>query len=396
MSKKGQPGRRKKGNSHGNAPTRRGADGDAGDRRSSPIQSSGISHVFPVSSHRAPVARLTLPTGNELLVAERVVAAEQLAVAARLAPAESFPDESAPDLRPLDKDESGPRIVAHGVLAPISPPKATEIVHETEKVIVAAADREDAAEPNASLDEPSFPPMVQTLHGVAELDDRFFEEGDKAHEIEPARHAALVADLALEAETDAHAQKMTPAVRARRARFAKYVKAAVGFSAVLCVAALVRVAVARGQAGATGASMAAPEGVAAVVVAASPPAPDPVAPPAAVEAVPVLAAAAPVVDPAPPAAVVAEVAPSPTDAPPKTFAEEKKASRQALERGNAKVAIEAGERAVALDATDGDAWLVLGAAYQEKGNLVDARRCFMSCVKQGKKGTVSECAAMLR
>jgi Flp pilus assembly protein TadD len=59
-------------------------------------------------------------------------------------------------------------------------------------------------------------------------------------------------------------------------------------------------------------------------------------------------------------------------------------------------AIEAGERSVQLDPTDGEAWLILGAAYQTKGDAKEARRCYKSCVEQGKRGPRNECAAMLR
>jgi hypothetical protein len=79
-----------------------------------------------------------------------------------------------------------------------------------------------------------------------------------------------------------------------------------------------------------------------------------------------------------------------------TAAQEKKAARQALERSAFGKAIEAGERSVAQDPTDGEAWLILGAAYQEKGKHADARRCFGECVKQGKRGPIGECRAMLR
>jgi Flp pilus assembly protein TadD len=75
---------------------------------------------------------------------------------------------------------------------------------------------------------------------------------------------------------------------------------------------------------------------------------------------------------------------------------EKALCRVALERGRLTEAVEAGERAVALDPTDGEAWLILGAAYQSKGNSKDARRCYKSCVQEGKRGPRNECAAMLR
>ena len=51
---------------------------------------------------------------------------------------------------------------------------------------------------------------------------------------------------------------------------------------------------------------------------------------------------------------------------------------------------------MALDPTDGEAWLLLGAAYQEKGLNAEARRAFTSCLKEGKRGPMGECRAMLR
>jgi tetratricopeptide (TPR) repeat protein len=74
----------------------------------------------------------------------------------------------------------------------------------------------------------------------------------------------------------------------------------------------------------------------------------------------------------------------------------REASRSALERGSLKSSIEAGESAVALDPSDSEAWLVLGAAYQQMGSLEQARRCFRSCLETGKGGSRGECAAMLR
>jgi hypothetical protein len=45
----------------------------------------------------------------------------------------------------------------------------------------------------------------------------------------------------------------------------------------------------------------------------------------------------------------------------------------ALEHGNWNAAITAAERSVRLDATDGEAWLILGGAYQERGSDRAAR-----------------------
>jgi Flp pilus assembly protein TadD len=60
------------------------------------------------------------------------------------------------------------------------------------------------------------------------------------------------------------------------------------------------------------------------------------------------------------------------------------------------LSIELGERAVQLDPTDADSWLVLGAAYMQRGDNKNARRCFSSCVKEATSGARRECAAMLR
>jgi hypothetical protein len=80
---------------------------------------------------------------------------------------------------------------------------------------------------------------------------------------------------------------------------------------------------------------------------------------------------------------------------PKNAWQEKQAAKAALERGANAVAIQAGERSVALDASDGEAWLVLGGAYQAMGNNSQAKRCYNACVTQGKKGPISDCKDVL-
>ncbi len=208
--------------------------------------------------------------------------------------------------------------------------------------------------------------------------------------------------------------KMTAAAHARRAHLSRYVKWTVACAGALCALALVRVSLS-GAAKGLPANAAEPPRA---NVAATPPAPqpEPVAPPAAAkpenapaaEAKPEAKDEAPKpADPKPaePAAPQAAApsgdvpAPAAAAAPAadgKTAAQEKKDAKSALERGRIADAIDSGERAVALDPTDGESWLVLGAAYQEKGKIADARRCFTACVKQGKKGPIGECSAMLR
>jgi len=75
---------------------------------------------------------------------------------------------------------------------------------------------------------------------------------------------------------------------------------------------------------------------------------------------------------------------------------EREHARSALEQGNVKASIEAGEHSVALDPTDAESWLILGAAYQESGDVADARRCFRACIDQGTRGPRSECVQLLR
>ncbi len=71
-------------------------------------------------------------------------------------------------------------------------------------------------------------------------------------------------------------------------------------------------------------------------------------------------------------------------------------AQSALEKGRSMQAVEAGERAVALDPTDAEAWLILGAGYQQRGAFARARRCFATCAQVATRGPRRECAALLR
>ncbi len=252
-----------------------------------------------------------------------------------------------------------------------------------------------------------------------DIDNHFFDRAAHAH------------DAALEVEErDTRALlKATPLVARRRAQLARYVKLAVAASSVLCLAALVKVAVAHnatdeGRRHPAAAAQAAPIATVAPVETAAPAAPPavtqaaPAAPlaettavqPPPAEAVAAVAPAAAPVEPSPaqPVAAVAApaapeakdppaAAPSDTPAPeldPKAAAKEKNTCRSSLERGKLADAIEAGERSVALDPTDSEAWLILGASYQEKGDMKNARRSYKACLDQGKRGPKYECAAM--
>jgi hypothetical protein len=84
------------------------------------------------------------------------------------------------------------------------------------------------------------------------------------------------------------------------------------------------------------------------------------------------------------------------EAPTKSAAEEKTEAQKALDHGKTKDAIEAAARSTALDPTDADAWLLLGAANMELGKTGDARAAFSACSKQATRGQIAECRSMLR
>jgi Flp pilus assembly protein TadD len=259
----------------------------------------------------------------------------------------------------------------------------------------------DEAPPEAEVphtvprDDSSYPPV--------DLDNHFFDGHSHSRPSYPPVDA--------EERDPRMALKLTPEVARRRADLSRYVKFAVAAASALCLAALVKVAVAHNsddsgtvRRATTAAALAAPVQAPVQPVVAptptqaaeTPPTPPPVeTQAAAVPATPppVETAAAAVAPPAD----TATAAPAPTEAPeldPKAAAKEKNTARTLLERGKNADAIEAGERSVALDPTDGEAWLILGAAYQEKGDMKNARRSYKACLEQGKRGPKYECAAM--
>jgi hypothetical protein len=352
MSKKGRRGRSNK----------RGAVGAAATKASAPLaEGASVEEIAPELAPPPPV-----PEPAEIVQAQAPVA------------------------------DDGPRLPAETPVAFVQP-EVPEPPAEEEDAAVA-----EAAYQGVAREDSSYPPV--------DLDNHFFDHGHRSSDL-----------LLDEEERDPRmALKLTPLVAQRRAHLTKYVKMAVAGASVLCLAALVKVAVARSSAD-TGARRTAP-----VAAAVAPPpqtavavAPTPVAPAApATEPVPsaTQTAAAPATPPPPPAETApaappadtttaaaasaappsdtAGAAPAASEPDPKAAAKEKSTCRAALERGKLADAIEAGERSVSLDPTDSEAWLILGAAYQEKGNMKDARRCYRACIEQGKRGPKYECMAM--
>lgn len=231
--------------------------------------------------------------------------------------------------------------------------------------------------------ELSIPPMGDL--SVEPIAERFFSEG------ELAAAGGDEEDESWSAAPDNAQRKSLPHVVERRQRFSRYVRWAVSGAAVVCLAALARTAIIPHRAPSASAGAGAAKTAIQVEAVALPTQPT--------DAV---AVAAPVVAPesvqAPKVDVPAAVAPA--EAPKaatgdKTAPQEKVDARRNLERGKLVEAIEAGERSVALDPQDGEAWLLLGAAYQEKGKNAEARRCYKACLSEGKRGPLGECRAML-
>lgn len=252
------------------------------------------------------------------------------------------------------------------------PPPAHEEEPKAPPVTIASTDdvpREPVAAAEPGDDAP------ESAEHVA-IQEQFFSEGDLSRhdhdDIEPMRPSKAV-------------RMAEPEVVQRRARYSRYVGWAVAGAAIVCLAALLRTLVGGG------AEKPAP------VLETRP------GPPLTIESPPAPKPAESVATPSPePSVSAAPAASAPPEEPPPAARptgdakEEKKRAQTALEQRKVADAITAGEASVAIDPTDGEAWLILGAAYQEKGDIAAARRSFAACVKEGKTGPVAECGKMLR
>jgi hypothetical protein len=247
----------------------------------------------------------------------------------------------------------------------------------------------------AALEAVSIPPVTDDIS-----DEHFFSRDSSPPMADEDEDDETVKENAL---------RQTPEVRARIARAQRIVMGLVGAAAIITFAGLGSKAlrqtpsvqtVAAGAASPKGALAAeAPTAVEAKVELPQAPAPMNLETPKPADPAKIAEPVKVAEKPAEPAKVevAPAAAPSAADpaAPTKTALEEKKDSQRALDRGKSKDAIASGERSVALDPADGEAWLILGAAYQEQGKMADARRCYQACLKEGKRGPKGECAAML-
>lgn len=297
--------------------------------------------------------------------------------------------------------------------APAEPP-----VHEAPAAAAAlpAPEAQTQHAPAEEADEPDASSLV------ARASSRRIEEAAGAPADEPEWDPIPASAL----------RKHMPEVAERRARFARYVRWAVAGGAVVCLAAAARTLLTAPPAASLGTAAApsAPVAIAAALEGPSATVKAALAPSAAStrtnatepSSTALGAAEAPSAQATPSGSAAPPSASAPSPAPGSSSATEvptagqavkavdgvarsggrasavhdKNLARRALEAGRVSDAIAAGERSVAADPTDGEAWLLLGAAYQEKGSAAQARRCYTSCLQLGKRGPLGECSAMLR
>jgi tetratricopeptide repeat protein len=216
----------------------------------------------------------------------------------------------------------------------------------------------------------SLVPVVRDPAPTDEVTERFFSDAPEAP----------TPELPPIVETGEHDAAPEPAaIRARRRYLMRYVAGAVSLAALIGVGAIVRVTSARGAVRSNSNAVAA----ALRPVVLPPVDPDPVAP-----------AEAPATDlPAqnPDDQLLADLSEQDQSA-----SDAKKQSLHELELDHFVASIEAGERSVAQDPTDADAWLILGAAYLKRGAYADARRCFTTCGQHATHGDRFQCWALLR
>jgi hypothetical protein len=233
----------------------------------------------------------------------------------------------------------------------------------------------------------SLAPMATSLD---EEDELFFADGDLASLREGTGASSATAPRATsdgDAAPDVHASIRSRADERRR-ELGRFVAASLAVCTAVCVAAAVRAGL-----GPTDAIDArdAPSTANAAMVVPSAPSTVPVTPASAPDGLPLAPAAKPK------RATATALTPASTVASRGKIAhDEKEAARRLLAQGNAKDAVASAERSVALDPSDADAWLILGAAHQEMRHAGSARASFRACVKEAKKGPVAECRAMLR
>jgi hypothetical protein len=359
-----------------------------------PKSASALLSAALPSSARTPVATPANPSSGVTPAVADVSSASSTASAPEpsdLTPIIDMPtlvesanaDITRPDAAPLalEEQDTGDAVAA----AAAEPPAPAFADPAPAAAPAAAADPGITRQP--SVPDPTelsfFDPATVSAH-VA----RAHEPSD-AHDIHSLSEAEIL-----------HRRRGMPDVAARRLRLARVVQITIGTAgALIILAVLLHLSAGTGQAGlgnspemlvappstsepvkTTGATVETrpPATAAGVAAAASAPA----APESALDAAP---------------AAALEPAASATAAPAASSAESvalAAVAQKALERGKLSDAIDAGEQATTLDPGDARSWLVLGGAYQERGDMQNARRCYTACVQHATRGPVNECRAL--
>jgi hypothetical protein len=204
----------------------------------------------------------------------------------------------------------------------------------------------------------------------------FFRAGDSLSPAAVSDTAETPAIVDVESELAREAAPPSPADLARRRRLARIVSLAVGFATLLCVVALAR----------SGLAVAPPAAPREAQVTAETKEPS-----AAVSPAPTTPESSPA--PSDPAPQVDVESPAPEEAEAAAVREE---ARALLTKRAVADAIATAKRAVELDPTDAESWLILGAAQIEAMRGADAVQSFRSCVRLATTGPVAECRRFLR
>ncbi len=234
----------------------------------------------------------------------------------------------------------------------------------------------------------SLAPMLLDLEDDVptrdDLANRFFADAAQGARIE-----AVTEEPAPE-----RARFESPAFRERQRYLMRYVAGAVAAAGAICLAAFVRTTTTSdAMASERSIPLSAAAAMAPVAPEAPPPAPEPATAAPVLENAIATESAAVNVQAVPAVAVISEPAPTAQ----RSAHEEKQLALGALDHGNWGAAIAAGERSVRLDPSDGQAWLILGGAYQQRGAEGQARRCYASCARLARSGgSRAECVALAR
>lgn len=360
-------------------------------RMMEPVEPVASVEAHDTSEPRESGTRESRPSGvfEELYASELRRRAETLV-------AEVAPPAAPANHQQVKEAESGPKLTAKAQVArdDAREARAARVIEEDARDARAATAAAVAAAEDQA-DDTSIPPVDVEA-------EQFFAKGESAASL-PHLWGGEAEHEELDEPHADHVRRASPAVLARRAKLRRVTQRVVGVLALIALVGL-------GKAVLTGAPSAelplqsVAHAAAALPQAAQPVQEAPKAPPPVVNvAVNALSAAA--IPPPEPLALEERVAeplkaeeptakPADPAAPASDAKADKKAAQHAIDRGDNKGAVEAGERALEADPTDAETWLIVGAAYQQMGQGAKAHKAFSSCASKSTHGPKGECAAL--